>query len=447
MTDSDKDAYRMAGNTAGIRPGRPSTHSTNKGGKEQNMNQVKAFKLVRTRDVLVAVLLVCGLQLYGQRPDARNVPDAAAATHAESIAQASTTTPSTAAGKYITFDVPGDVNSTTPVSINDLGVITGSYGDNIGSDYHGFIRTIWGSFFTFDVPGAVYGTFPASINDFGAITGSYGDNIGSGYHGFVRTPWGAFVTFDVPDDVYGIYPSAMNARGDVVGYYYDLNFIQHSFLREADGSLTTFDPPGTVRGSYATTITPDGVILGVYLHAEFGLDRAVGFRRDRSGNFTEVTGPGGLTGQDGRDTSFFGDVLSVNPQGEIAGSYFEPITGNPFGGDFQVFLLSKDGQYTTFAAADYPPCCIFSSPTSISPTGTVTGTLNDGLGIYRGFVRTPDGTLTLLDAPGAGTGLFQGTATIGITPWGLVAGVYVGPSGGNFFGVYKSHGFLWLPSR
>jgi len=34
--------------------------------------------------------------------------------------------------------------------------------------------------------------------------------------------------------------------------------------------------------------------------------------------------------------------------------------------------------------------------------------------------------VTLLDAPGAGTGHFQGTLTVGITPGGLVAGVYVG---------------------
>ena len=71
--------------------------------------------------------------------------------------------------------------------------------------------------------------------------------------------------------------------------------------------------------------------------------------------------------------------------------------------------------------------------------------LNDGHGVYRGFLRTSDGTVTLLDAPGAGTGNGQGTVTVGITPGGLVAGVYVGPNDGNFFGPHHGHGFIFVP--
>jgi hypothetical protein len=89
----------------------------------------------------------------------------------------------------------------------------------------------------------------------------------------------------------------------------------------------------------------------------------------------------------------------------------------------------RGGEYTTFDAATYPPCRIFSSPTGINPGGTVAGTLNDGFGIYRGFLRTPDGTA------GAGTSNLQGTVAIGITPGGVIAGVYVGPNDGNFFGI------------
>jgi hypothetical protein len=80
------------------------------------------------------------------------------------------------------------------------------------------------------------------------------------------------------------------------------------------------------------------------------------------------------------------------PGGEIAGTYFEPIAGNPFGGNFRVFLLSKHGQYTTFDASNYPPCCIWLFPSGINPAGTVTGYLNDGFDLFRGFLRTPDGT-------------------------------------------------------
>ena len=338
---------------------------------------------------------------------------------------------------FITFDVPGAVNGTSPSSINNSGAITGGYGDNIGSGSHGFIRAANGSFVTFDVPGAVNFTSPSSINNSGAITGGYGDNIGSGYHGFIRAANGSFVTFDVSDVDYVFGPMAINERREVAGAYFDVNFIQHCFLREPNGALTTFDPPGAVNGSFPSTITSDGVILGVYYDADFN---SLGFLRDSEGRFTEVTGPGGLTGQDDPYSLGSGADLSITPGGEIAGTYFQPNTSN-----YRVFLLSRNGQYTTFDAADYPPCCIYSSPTGINPAGTVTGLLNDGHDLYRGFLRTSDGTVTLLDAPGAGTGHFQGTLTVGITPGGLVAGVYVGPNDGNFLGNHHGHGFIFVP--
>jgi hypothetical protein len=168
--------------------------------------------------------------------------------------------------------------------------------------------------------------------------------------------------------------------------------------------LTTFDPPGAVNsGSFPTQITPNGVIFGVYFDAN---GNALGFMRDSSGAFTEITGPNGLSGQYDFSVLFarpIGAALSSNPGGEIAGTYFEPIAGDPFGGNQRVFLLSKHGQYTTFDAANYPPCYIFSAPTGINPGGTVTGMLNDGFCIYRGFLRTPDGAVSIFDTPVAGT--------------------------------------------
>jgi hypothetical protein len=420
--------------------------------------------------------------------EARAAAAKAAATRSDSRVQSLTVPPPTAVGTFVTFDVPGAVNGTSPAGINNGGAITGGYGDNIGSGAHGFIRAANGFFVTFDVPGAVNGTSPSAINNDGIVTGSYFDNIGSGAHGFIRAANGFFVTFDVPGAVNGTSPSAINndgivtgsyfdnigsgahgfiraangsivsfdapsggfifgssainARGEVAGNYFDVNFIQHSFLREPNGALATFDPPGAVNGSFPSTITPDGVILGVYFDVDFN---SHGFLRDSSGSFTEISGPGGLAGQNDPFTLSFGAVLSINPGGEIAGTYFEPMAGNPLGGDYRVFLLSKHGQYTTFDAANYPPCCIFSSPLAINPAGTVTGILNDGFSVYRGFLRTSDGAVTVFDAPGAGRGRFQGTVTIGMTPGGVVAGVYVGPNDGNFLGDHHGHGFLFQP--
>jgi hypothetical protein len=413
-----------------------------------NMTPTKVFRFACAVQISVAALLICGPQSYGQPVDPRTPldeatrPAAAKALRMQpgAVVPAFTLLPPTAVGTFVTFDVPGAVNSTSPASINNGGDITGGYGDNIGSGSHGFIRTANGAFVKFDVPGAVGGTSPTGINNNGDTAGYYLDNIGSGYHGFIRAANGSFVTFDVP--VYVFLSSFINASGEVAGSSFDANFVQHSFLREPNGALTTFDPPGAVNGSFPTAITPDGVVLGVYYDANFN---PFGFLRDAKGAFTQITGPGGLSGQYDPYSLIFGAALSINPGGEIAGTYFEPIAGNPFGGDYRVFLLSKDGQYTTLDAATYPPCCIFSSPSGMNPAGTVTGMLNDGFNVYRGFLRTKDGTVSIFDAPGAGTGAVQGTIPIGITPGGVIAGVYVGPNDGNFFGVYHGRGFLFQP--
>jgi hypothetical protein len=187
-------------------------------------------------------------------------------------------------------------------------------------------------------------------------------------HGFVRAPNGTLVTFDVPVGVNGTVPSAINAEGVVTGFAIDVNFVGPGFLRLPNGALTTFHAPGDVNGTTPTTITADGVILGWYFDANF---IAHGFLRSRAGTFTEINGPGGAIGL--YPFNPLGPPLSINPQGVITGTYFEPIAGNPVGGLYHVFVRSEDGEYITFDAANYPPCCIWSAP----PASTLRGRLRD----------------------------------------------------------------------
>ena len=58
----------------------------------------------------------------------------------------------------------------------------------------------------------------------------------------------------------------------------------------------------------------------------------------------------------------------------------------------------------------------------------------------RGFIRSPDGTFLIIDAPGATTipGNFQGTKATSVNLQGVVAGQYQDTTGGN-------HGFVWNP--
>jgi hypothetical protein len=68
-----------------------------------------------------ALILVCGLQSYGQGLDPRAAAAAKAAAGREArttYAAAAVPTP-TAAGTFVTFDVPGAVNGTFPFGINN----------------------------------------------------------------------------------------------------------------------------------------------------------------------------------------------------------------------------------------------------------------------------------------------------------------------------------------
>jgi len=377
------------------------------------------------------LILLCSSRLYAQSVDLQVVVDAkAAAARAARMHAAPDITSATATGTFITFDAPGSVNGTFPAGISNGGDITGYYYD-ANFTGHGFLREKNGTLVAFDVPGAVNGTYPSGINDSGAITGGYLDNLFL-EHGFVLAVNGALSTFDAPGSVNGTFGVAINPAGSITGAYSDANFALHGFLRDKKGGLVTFDAPGaTVFGTLPDSITPNGSILGIYTNFFF-----FGFQRAASGAISTITGPGGLGGQ--LDPLNAGPPISINPKGTIAGTYFQPIAGNPFGGNYQVFVLSAGGTYVTFVAANYPPCCIWSAPSGISPNGTIVGSFNDGFDINHGFLRTSHGNLTTFDVPGAGTGNFQGTLPVGITPGGTIAGWYVDPTG-------LAHGFLFTP--
>ena len=292
-----------------------------------------------------------------------------------------------------------------------------------------------GTFITFDAPGAFQGTFPSSISQGGAITGYYFDANSVG-HGFLRAKKGNSITFDAPGALQGTFPSTISQAEAITGYYFDANSVSHGFLRARNGTLTTFDTPGagtTGRdpGTYAVGINPEGTVAGMYTDAN---DATHGFLRSSDGTFTTFDPPGSI----GIFNPFsFGRNLYIKPDGVIAGTYKEPILGNPFGGNYRVFVRASDGSFTTFDAATYPPCCIWSFPSGINPAGAITGSFNDGFTINHGFLRAKDGTVTTFDVPGAGTGFNQGTAPLGITPAGEIMGLYVDANN-------VTHGFLFL---
>src|SRR5205814_1540859 len=151
-----------------------------------------------------------------------------------------------------------------------------------------------------------------------------------------------------------------------------LNFSNKPFVR-AEPTITTFDAPvagtGPGQGTHRDTINPSEVITALYRDAS---DVYHGFLRPPDGTITTFDAPNAGTGP---------------------------------------------GQGTFVFAVD-----------CLNPAGAITSASLDANNVYHGVLRAPDGSMTTFDAPGAGTGLFQGTLTFGINPAGTIEGDYVDPS-------------------
>jgi hypothetical protein len=118
----------------------------------------------------------------------------------------------------------------------------------------------------------------------------------------------------------------INLAGAITGVYTEANVGNHGFLRARDGTITTFDPPGPIS------------MFGI-----FGID------------------------------------LFINPEGVITGAYKELDPTNPFGGNYRVIVRTPDGDFTTFDAATYASCCVWSFPYGVTPAGAITGSLNTAI--------------------------------------------------------------------
>lgn len=333
---------------------------------------------------------------------------------------------------------PGDNNGTYPGGINNAGVITGSYQDK-KDVFHGFLRSPDGTFTTFQVPHAntspFFGTFVNAINDLGVITGTYYDE-NQVEHGFVGSP-GKFSSFDVPGAANGLYPFAINLEGAIVGWSFDSNGLFHSFVRSPDGAVSVFLIPGqcetnTAQGCYGselTTINLFGLSVGNYMDNDFVSHSLI---RNLDGTFTKFDDPNAGTGQY-QGTGCPGCALGFNQWGAIAGPYIDENYVQ------HGFVRSPDGTFTTFDAPGagtgegQGTGCPSDCPTSLNDFGAITGNYIDTNYQLHGYLRTPDGNVVSFDPTGS-----TYTWSSGINDFGVITGYYID---GN--GVY--HGFLRIP--
>jgi hypothetical protein len=100
--------------------------------------------------------------------------------------------------------------------------------------------------------------------------------------------------------------------------------------------------------------------------------------------------------------------------------------------------LSGSASEPKFTTID-PTGSTYTTTTDINPAGAVTGYYQDAGGLYHGFLRAPDGTITTFQDPNAGTTPYdEGTWALGINPAGVIVGCYFDSSD-------VTHGFLLAP--
>ena len=195
-------------------------------------------------------------------------------------------------GSLTTFSVPQNA-FTSPAGINESGVVAGTATPTFGF-YSAFIRAADGTLINFDAPSGT--TSVAGINDEGAVTGSVTKGRIGFSLGFVRSPDGTFQEFAFPggcdQGVDATYPAAINQAGDVTGHYDDCSGKAHGFVRTKDNVFTTFDPPGSV-DAFPLAIDSQGDIAGYFINGAGGY---VGFVRAGGGTnaITTFSVPGSV---------------------------------------------------------------------------------------------------------------------------------------------------------
>jgi hypothetical protein len=347
---------------------------------------------------------------------------------------------SASAQTFIEFNAPGVGATTTnpgifPLSTNSDEVIAGHFADN------GFVGTAGGTITSFDVSGAVT-TVADSINSAGMIAGNWSDANG-GHHGFVRAASGAITSFDAPDASTsgygkGTFPESINTSGVIAGY---CNCVgEHGFVRAANGTITNFEAPGA-SGTLALSINTGGAIAGYY--GDNGSPHPVyhGFVRSADGTVTSFDASGAGTSENNVyvQGTF---ALSINDDGVITGYYVDASDG------YHGFVRSADGTITTLDApgagmgtsslTGYP---LGTKALSINDDGMIAGYYIDPNEVYHGFMVSTSGTITTFNAPGASTTEATGTFPTSINDNGVIVGYYCGTDGST----NGCHGFQLTP--
>jgi hypothetical protein len=265
---------------------------------------------------------------------------------------------------YTDISVAG-VTTTTPMKINDNGVIVGFVQGGVAGDQGGFILKDGG----YQIISSVAGVLPSvvedgnpdlrDVNNAGVVIGNY-----------------------LSSDISGI-PSSVSAMG-----------VRQPFIL-AGSTYSTFKVPNAWQAS-VYGINDRGQIAGV----GSGLDGPsyFGFIRDPDGTFTEFSLPPGCT-----------NLFDINNSGDMAS--YKDFSQNA--------IIHSDGTYTTLSLEGFGTSLFY----GLNDYGDIVGGTTDVP--YRGFVYlASSGEVSQLT-----TTLGSITLATGINSHGQIVGTYVDSQG------------------
>jgi hypothetical protein len=101
-------------------------------------------------------------------------------------------------------------------------------------------------------------------------------------------------------------------------------------------------------------------------------------------------------------------------------------------------VRSPFGKIATFDPPDAVGYTMVCEETCLNPQGAAAGFYLDVNSVLHGFMREPNGKITEINAPGAGTAAGQGTLAGSITPLGVITGYIIDSNN-------QLHGFIRTP--
>lgn len=170
-------------------------------------------------------------------------------------------------------------------------------------------------------------------------------------------------------------------------------------VRNGSG-LIVYDEPEATGGTWGYGIDAGGYAVGEFIGSD---NHTHGFLRAPDNTFTKIN-----------VSTFPTSAFWINDLGAIIGNYLAD-------GIQHAYILTPKGKFLTFEPEDTQG----TFGLDINNKGIATGDYVDSGGVWHGFIRARDGTLTVFDESNAGTDVDQGTFAGATNTHGDTTGPYV----------------------